>query len=217
MNNVWHDYNPSKKTGKLCYQYCSEKSVLPIRDVLNDHNKGFKPERVADSGHPTIVPCQNFKTEDNYIVVMCYSQKFWENLCEALDRKDLAEDERFISQAKRYESKDALLPVLKEIFLQKRSEEWLEILKAYDVPAGPVNTIEEVFKEPQLSAREMLIDVEHPVFGTLKELANPIKIKGVTQRKEPAAGLGENTDDILKNVLKYDDRKIEELKEKGAV
>ena len=180
-------------------------------------NKGFKPERVADSGHPTIVPCQNFKTKDGYIVVMCYSQKFWENLCEALDRKDLAEDERFISQQKRYENKEALLPGLKEVFLQKRSEEWLGILKAYDVPAGPVNTIEEVFKEPQLSAREMLIDVEHPVFGMLKELACPIKIKGITQRKEPAAGLGENTDDILRTFLKYDDRKIEELKEKGAV
>ena len=180
-------------------------------------NKGFKPKRVADSGHPGIVPCQNFKTQDGYIVVMCYSQKFWENLCEALNRKDLAEDERFISQAKRYETKDALLPIIKEIFRQKRSEKWLEILKTHDVPAGPVNTIEEVFKEPQLSAREMLVDVEHPVFGTLKELASPIKIKGVTQRKEPAAGLGENTDDILKNFLKYDDEKIEKLKEKGAI
>ena len=180
-------------------------------------NKGFKPKRVADSGHPGIVPCQNFKTQDGYIVVMCYSQKFWENLCEALNRKDLAEDERFISQAKRYETKDALLPIIKEIFRQKRSEKWLEILKTHDVPAGPVNTIEEVFKEPQLSAREMLVDVEHPVFGTLKELASPIKIKGVTQRKEPAAGLGENTHDILKTILKYDDRKIEALKEKGAI
>ena len=180
-------------------------------------NKGFKPKRVADSGHPGIVPCQNFKTKDGYVVVMCYSQKFWENLCEALDRKDLAEDERFISLTNRYENKAALMPDLKEIFLQKNSEEWLKILKTHDVPAGPVNTIEEVFKEPQLSAREMLIDVEHPVFGTLKELASPIKIKGVTQRKEPAAGLGENTDDILKTVLKYEDRKIEALKEKGAV
>jgi len=180
-------------------------------------NKGFKPERVADSGHPTIVPCQNFKTKDGYIVVMCYSQKFWGNFCEALDRKDLAEDERFISQQKRYENKAALMPGLKEVFLQKNSEKWLEILKTHDVPAGPVNTIEEVFKEPQLSAREMLIDVEHPVFGTLKELACPIKIKGVTQRKEPAPGLGENTDDILRTYLKYDDRKIEELKEKRAI
>ena len=180
-------------------------------------NKGFKPKRVADSGHPGIVPCQNFKTKDGYVVVMCYSQKFWENLCEALDRKDLAEDERFISLTNRYENKAALMPDLKEIFLQKNSEEWLKILKTHDVPAGPVNTIEEVFKEPQLSAREMLIDVEHPVFGTLKELASPIKIKGVTQRKEPAPGLGENTDDILRTFLKYDDRKIEALKEKGAV
>jgi crotonobetainyl-CoA:carnitine CoA-transferase CaiB-like acyl-CoA transferase len=180
-------------------------------------NKGFKPKRVADSGHPGIVPCQNFKTKDGYVVVMCYSQKFWENLCEALDRKDLAEDERFISLTNRYENKAALMPDLKEIFLQKNSEEWLKILKTHDVPAGPVNTIEEVFKEPQLSAREMLIDVEHPVFGTLKELASPIKIKGVTQRKEPAPGLGENTDDILRTVLKYDDRKIEALKEKGAI
>ena len=109
------------------------------------------------------------------------------------------------------------MPDLKEIFLQKNSEEWLKILKTHDVPAGPVNTIEEVFKEPQLSAREMLIDVEHPAFGTLKELASPIKIKGVTQRKEPAPGLGENTDDILRTFLKYDDRKIEALKEKGAI
>ena len=78
-------------------------------------------------------------------------------------------------------------------------------------------SIEEVFKEPQLAAREMLVDVEHPVFGTLKELACPVKIKGMEQRKAPAAGLSENTDDILKNLLNYDDEKIESLKVKGAV
>lgn len=180
-------------------------------------NKGFQPKRVADSGHPGIVPCQNFKTKDGYIVVMCYSQKFWENLCEAMVRKDLAEDERFVSMAKRYENKSILIPELKKIFLQKSSDEWLEILKTNDVPAGPVNTIEDVFKEPQLAAREMLVDVEHPVYGTLKQLACPIKIKGVEQKRSPGAGYSENTDDILKDLLKYDDEKIEALKGKGAV
>lgn len=180
-------------------------------------NKGFKPQRMADSAHPTFVPSQNFQTKDGYIVVMCNKEKFWQNLCEAIDRKDLAQDERFNSINARYENKNILLPILKEIFLKKTTKEWVELLRKYNVPCGPVNKFEDVFKEPQLLAREMIINVEHPVYGSIKELACPIKIKGVKQKTDCAPPLGGHTEEILKKYLNYNDEEIKKLIEKGAI
>jgi crotonobetainyl-CoA:carnitine CoA-transferase CaiB-like acyl-CoA transferase len=180
-------------------------------------NKGFQPQRMADSAHPTIVPSQSFQTSDGHMVVMCQKQKFWENLCDALGRQDLVQEEKFGSQSARYENKHLLLPILKEIFMQKTTRQWLELLQKCDVPCGPVNTFEQVFEEPQLLAREMLLEVEHPVFGKVRQMACPIKIDGTARRKECAPSLGSDTESVLKECLKYDDRKIAELKTRGAI
>lgn len=180
-------------------------------------NGDFHPQKMADSAHPSVVPSQNFQTSDGYMVLMCQNQKFWENLCSALDRQDLAEDEKFSSQAARYESRHILLPILKEIFKQKTTMEWLELLRKHDVPCGPVNRFDQVFQEPQLLAREMLLEVDHPVFGTIRQMACPIKIDRTRHRSECAPALGSDTESILKKCLNYDDRKIADLKARGAI
>ncbi len=180
-------------------------------------NGGYKPQRMEDSAHPTIVPSQNFKTKDGYMVLMCQKDNFWFNLCKALERKDLAEDDRFKTLKGRYENKSVLLPLLKEIFVKKTTAAWIALLTENNVPCGPVNTFEDVFKEPHLSARNLILDVDHPKFGKIKELACPIRVLGEGQKSEPAAFYGANTEEILKEYLGYADDKIELLKSLGAV
>ncbi len=180
-------------------------------------NGGYLPQRMPDSAHPTIVPSQVFRTQDGYIMVMCQKDKFWFNLCEAMGRKDLAEDERFRTLENRYKNKEILLPILKEIFKEKTTSEWVELLKKADVPCAPVNKFQDVFKDPHLKARELIVEVDHPQFGKIKELACPVRVVGIPQKKEPAAGYGANTEEILKEYLHFDDEKIASLRACGAI
>lgn len=210
----------AQKTGVGCNMevslFDSAVSLLTYPAVWH-LNKGYMPKRMADSAHPTIVPSQVFITKDSHIVLMCQNQNFWLNFCKAIERKDIAEDEKYNSMDARYENKNSLLPMLKEIFQQKSTTEWIDLFNKYDVPCGPVNKFEDVFKEPQVLAREMVMDVEHPVFGTIKELACPIKIDAMKQKRERAPSLGEHTEEIFKSYLGYSNERIKELKEKGAI
>lgn len=180
-------------------------------------NGDYMPQRMADSAHPTIVPSQNFRTRDGYLVLMCQKDNFWFNLCEALNRKDLAQDERFKTLKDRYENKDILLPLLKAIFLEKTTDEWISLLTAANVPCSPVNRFKDVFDEPQLKARNLILEVDHPRFGKIKEFACPVRVVGEQQKTEPAAAYGANTEEILKKYLDLNDEKIASLRANGAI
>lgn len=180
-------------------------------------NRGFQPQRMADSAHPTIVPSQNFPTQDGWMVVMCQKQKFWESLCRAIAREDLGCDPRFATMEARYRHKDILIPLLKEIFRQKSTAEWLELLKKHGIPCEAVNTFEQVFAEKQIQSREMIVEVEHPVFGRLKEVGCPIKISGAKYKYQCAPSLGMHTEEILTDYLGFSREEIEELKAEGVI
>ncbi len=180
-------------------------------------NKGFQPKRMADSAHPTVVPSQSFQTKNGHIVVMCQKDVFYNNLCQAMDRPDLQEDPRFGSLKNRYENKAILIPLLEEVFLEKTTDEWIRLLKKHNVPCGPINRFEEVFSEPQVKAREMVIEVDHPLFGKIKEMASPIKIGGVLQKREAGAPHGADTDGILRDYLHYAERDIVRFRKIGAI
>ncbi len=116
-------------------------------------SRGFEPERLSESAHPSMVPFQNFPTADGWIVVACPKQKFWERLCEALGRSDLAADPRFADFAGRNDHRDVLVPELRRTFLTRTTEEWLEVLTAAEVPNARVNDVAEALADPQVHAR----------------------------------------------------------------
>lgn len=210
----------AQKTGRGCDMdtslYDTAISMLTYLGVWH-LNGGYEPQRMSDSAHPTIVPSQNFKTKDGYMVLMCQKDNFWFNLCEALERKDLAEDERFKTLKRRYENKLDLIPLLKEILIKKTTNEWVTLLTQKNVPCAPVNKFEDVFKDPHLSARKLVIEVDHPEFGKIKELACPVKVIGSPQKNEPASAYSANTDEILRNYLDYNNEKINALRDLGAI
>jgi crotonobetainyl-CoA:carnitine CoA-transferase CaiB-like acyl-CoA transferase len=151
------------------------------------------------------------------MMLMCQKDNFWYNLCDAIDRKDLKESSKFKNLKGRYENKEELLKILKAIFIKKTTNEWICLLKENDVPCAPVNKFEEVFNDPHLISRELIIEVDHPKFGKIKELACPIRVVGENQKKQPAAAYGENTEEILKNYLNASSDDIEKLKSVSAI
>lgn len=148
------------------------------------------------SAHQSVVPYQAFKTKDMYIVIAVYTDKFWDKLCRVLSAEELINDPRFSDNEKRRENRESLIPLLREIFMKKTGKEWLELLNKEGVPCAPVNTLDKVFTDQQVIARNMVIEIEHPVCGKLKMLGNPVKVKGMEEFFVPSPKLGQHNDEV---------------------
>jgi len=175
-------------------------------------NRDWQADRVADSGHQSLVPAQNFPTRDGWIVVFCNKEKFWQGLVEALELPDVGRDPRFATFPARLAHKDALLPILKARFAERTTAEWLARLRGR-VPCAPVNTIAQALADEQVRARGMIVEVEHPRLGVLREVASPVR----TAAPAPAPRLGQHTDEILRALLGYAPDRIAALRASGAL
>jgi crotonobetainyl-CoA:carnitine CoA-transferase CaiB-like acyl-CoA transferase len=179
-------------------------------------NRDWIAERTRSSAHQTLVPAQNFATRDGWIVIFCNKDKFWRDLVETLGAPELAEDARFRTFGDRFAHKDTLLPLLQARFATRTTEEWLDRLRGR-VPCAPVNDVRQALADPQVLARDMIVEVEHPDFGPLKEVRSPVRTEGEIRHPARAPKLGEHTDQILREILSYSDRTIARLRETGVI
>ena len=177
---------------------------------------GFSPVRTKSSAHPSLVPGQNFETLDGWIVVVCAKEKFWQRLCMVIDRPDLCADPRFRDAAGRNEHRTALIPVLEAVFRTRTSEDWLKLLERASVPCGPVNSVEQALAEAQTLARDMVVQTEHPLFGTVQQVASAVKVGSAPAPLRRAPHRGEDSDSVLRELLGYSSERISDLSTAGA-
>ncbi|MBV8600292.1 MAG: CoA transferase [Candidatus Eremiobacteraeota bacterium] len=179
-------------------------------------SRGDVPQRHAQSAHPSLFPFQNFQTADGWIVVACPKQKFWERFCEALGHPELAADPRYADFAARRERRAELQAILYPLVRAKKSAQWIAELTAAGVPCAPVNSIPEALADPQTTARNMIVEYEHPTLGEVRSVASPVKVGNEPPPAHRAAQRNENREEILGELLKYDEAKIATLAEAGA-
>ena len=179
-------------------------------------NLGLDPKRHANSAHSMLVPGQTFRTRDGYLAIFCGKEKFWEQLCQLIQRPDLLCDPRFSNFDERLKHKELLIPILEHVFTSKTNAEWLFLLTG-KVPCAPVRSIAETLNDPTLANNEMIIEVDHPVFGKIREVGCPIKISGSEPEYRPGPALGADTDDILTRYLGYSAQQIAKLRSEGVV
>ncbi|MDW3178872.1 MAG: CoA transferase [Acidimicrobiia bacterium] len=185
-------------------------------DALSYLTSGAEPQRHG-SAHAHIVPWQALECSDGFVVVAARDEKFWRNLCDAIDRPDLKTDERTSSNAARLVNRDWLIPQLEAAFIQKTQAEWVQILNDSDTPSAPVNTFDTLFADPHMRAREMIQHYEHPTIGDVSYQPSPMKIDGYSFPREHAPMLGEHTAMILMERLGYTAERIDELDAEGVV
>ena len=142
----------------------------------------------------------------------------WEKLALVLGRPDLPADPRFVINQDRIRHRAALNAVLDTIFLSRPKQHWIDALAAVGVPCGPVNELDEVFADPQVRERQMVVHVPHPKRSAMPMLANPIRLSGTpVQYRMPPPDLGQHTDEVLSDVLGYDEAKRRALRKQGVI
>ena len=179
-------------------------------------NSDYHPERLPNSSHPTLYPSQVLKTSDGYLAIMCAKEKFWDALVDAMDDPAFTRDGRFARFADRYEHRDDLWAELDRVFITRTTEDWLSRLRG-KVPCAPVNSVEEALRDEHVLARNMVVEVDHPVFGTIRETGNPIKFGTAEEQYEPAAALGFDNEAVLGDLLGYSPDRIADLRASGAI
>jgi len=178
---------------------------------------GEKPRRYGNA-HPNIVPYQTFKAHDGYFALAIGNDSQWQQFCERVGKVEWAQDPRFRTNATRVENRNILILLLEALFAQFEITHWLSILKAMGVPCGPINSIDQLFEDPQVEAREMVVNVPHPTAGEVKLVASPLKIPtSPAVVRLPPPLLGEHTEQILMELLGYDIVKIQNLRDAQVI
>lgn len=177
---------------------------------------GGRVPRRTGTAHPNIQPQRTFACADGDIVIVVGNDAQFATLCEALGQPSLARDARYVSNSQRVKNLDTLDPLLDAIFIREPRAHWLDLLKRAGVPAGSINTVPEVFDDPQVQHRGMLRRLPHPVAGEVPQVMNPLRFGQSSLRVDRApALLGQHTDEVLAElglsaaqIQDYRDRKI---------
>jgi len=178
---------------------------------------GDLPER-RGNGHPNIVPYQVFASEDGHVVLAVGNDAQFARFCEAAGAPSLAADPRFETNRARLENRASLVALVSDLMLTRPTRSWIEALKAVKVPVGPVNTLDEVFADPQTRHREMRVSMAHPAGTSVDLLGNPLKLSAtpVSYRRHPPLR-GEHTDELLAEVLDATDEEVIRWRRAGAI
>jgi crotonobetainyl-CoA:carnitine CoA-transferase CaiB-like acyl-CoA transferase len=178
---------------------------------------GKSPARIGNL-HPNIVPYQPFRTSDGSVIVACGNDNLYRKLCDVIKRPDLVTNERFATNGKRVENRAEMTRILQEIFSTRSTREWVADLEAAGVANGPINTVAEVYEEPQVIARNIRLELDHPVAGKLSGVASPMRFSDTTieYRSAPPV-LGQHTDEVLGDKLGMSKDEIDALRGKGLV
>ena len=179
---------------------------------------GQNPARIGNM-HPNILPYQVMPTSDGYIVLSIGNDPTFERFCKLAKCEELLNDERFQTNAARVSNREYVTETLNEITKKKSSDWWLNELEKEKIGCGPINNLDQVFADPHVKAREMVVEMEHPAMGSkpIKLIANPIKLsKTPPTYRQPPPLLGQHTDEILSEAGLSSDE-VTKLKEDGTV
>ncbi|MFQ5915434.1 MAG: CaiB/BaiF CoA transferase family protein [Nitrospinota bacterium] len=178
---------------------------------------GEPPPRTGNA-HASIVPYGTFPCSDGYINVAVGNDSLWVQFCEVIGRPDLARRPDYETNAQRVEHSEALTGILGEILSGDNRESWLEKLRARGIPCGSINNLAQVLTHPQILAREMVVEVDHPVAGRSPLTGVPVKLSetpgGV---HSPPPVLGEHSAEVLRDLLGRTDGEIARLRKAGVI
>lgn len=178
---------------------------------------GESPQRLGNA-HPNIVPYQAFASQDGHLILAVGNDQQFQRFCQAAGHPELAENDAFRTNRQRVSNRQFLLAQLEPIFRTRTTAQWLTALQAVGVPCGPINTLAQVFAEPQVKHRKMQVNLTHKTAGQVPSVANPVHFSKTPIRYEQAPpALAQHSDSVLKSLLGLSDEMIDYLQKQGVI
>jgi len=178
---------------------------------LNYMTSGQVPKR-AGNAHQNLVPYQVFEVEDGHLILAVGNDTQFASFCRLINMPELVEDERYRKNAGRVVNRDSLIPLLASVMKTRKRDTWLADLEASNIPAGPINTIDQVYADPQVIARQMKLELPHPAAGTTPMTASPMRFSDTpVQYRNAPPMLGQHSEDILREELGWSQEQIATL------
>jgi crotonobetainyl-CoA:carnitine CoA-transferase CaiB-like acyl-CoA transferase len=170
------------------------------------------------SAHESLVPYQAFKARDGYLIIGAGNDRLWKAFCEVLGAPEWADHPSFDTNLKRVERRQELVALIEERLQSRSRDEWIAAFAAAGLPTGPINTVDQVFENPQVLHRGMVQEVEHPTAGKVKLVGIPVKFTATPgEIRLPPPLLGQHTEEVLRDLLGLGAAEIETLRSEGAI
>jgi crotonobetainyl-CoA:carnitine CoA-transferase CaiB-like acyl-CoA transferase len=205
-----------------CGQYIDmallDVQVAMLANVGSNYLNSGKPPKRWGNAHPNIVPYQTFACSDGYIIVATGNDGQYQKFVEAGGRPELAGDPRFATNPLRVQHRDTLVPLLAAMVLTRSRDHWIAELEAVGVPCGPINDVGEVYQDPQVLARGLVVELPHPTAGTVKLVRNPMRLSATPALAGLAPPLlGQHTEEVLGELLGHSGADVAALRAKGVL
>jgi formyl-CoA transferase len=186
-----------------------EVQIATLINIGSDYLIGGVIPKRWGSAHTSIVPYQAFEASDGYVVVGAINESLWVRFCDAIEQPGLANDPRFCTNTLRGQHRADLLALVQPIFRLRPRSDWLQRFRAQGIPCGPINTLDEVYRDPQVEHLGIVQEVDHPTAGRIRLAGSPIRADEVQLPvRLPPPRLGEHTEEVLRDLLGYDDERI---------
>jgi crotonobetainyl-CoA:carnitine CoA-transferase CaiB-like acyl-CoA transferase len=178
---------------------------------------GENPARLGNQ-HPNIVPYQVFPTADGHIVLSIGNDPTFKRFCDAVELSPLYEDARFATNAARVQNRQLVTDTLTPVLRQHPTNWWVERLEALSIGCGPINRLSEVFADPHVQARGVVVEMLHASGVPVKVIANPVRLSATpADYRMPPPTLGEHTEEVLQDLLGISTAEMVKLRAKGIV
>jgi len=189
-----------------------------LQTMINAYLADGQVPRPMGTAYKALLPYQTFRTKSRDLALAVGSEKLWKDFCPLIGAPDMTDDPRWKNNRARSQNRDSLIERLQAIFLTKTYEEWEAILVPAGIPMGAINTIDKIVSHPQVAARNVLVECEHPTAGKAKVVGPAVKLSDTPGGvRTPAPLLGEHTDAVLRAQLGLDDAELARLRRQGVV
>ncbi len=191
--------------------------AMLANQAMNYLASGVAPGRLGNA-HPNIVPYQAFRTRDGSLILAVGNDAQFAKFCQLAGRPELAADPRFATNAARVRHRADIVPLVADLMATRSTAEWIAALEPAGVPCGPINTLDQVFADPQVRHRGLRLELPHPSAGSVPQVASPFRFsRDTVEYRDPPPVLGQHTEDILRGLLGMDTATVADLRRRGIV
>ncbi|XP_030623481.1 succinyl-CoA:glutarate CoA-transferase [Chanos chanos] len=203
-----------QKTGKGLHVDCNllSSQVACLTHIAANYLNSGKEAKRWGTAHESIVPYQGFKTQDGHLVVAAGNNRQFVKVCKVLNLNHLADNPKYKTNKLRVQHRKELLQILSERFSMEPTGEWLRRFEGTGVPCGPINSIQQVFSDPQVAHNGLILEIDHPTSGSIAVPGPAVRFSSFEfDRPHPPPVIGQHTVEVLRNTLGYSDDAISDL------